>query len=663
MDARDVSPDLADGALLRRFAEAGDERAFALLVERHGGLVLGVACRSLQDRGEAEEAAQRVFIAFARKAPDLLGAPSVAAWLHRAATLESLKLRREQRRRHERIEAMSAKQIPGAEGEPESVWSGQLDEAMDKLGHKEREVLVMHFLEGRSFVEIARDLKLSADAVRKRSERALARMAHLLGRREAAVGAVALAALLTSQKAEALSPTLAKSWAAKSIASCTAPTGASLFTKTFIAMKTGKTGFILVALLAAALPISFQAARSAMLTPQAAPGAGGSVPVTGTRASHAAKRSKASLTADELADAFRRLESGAEPAPEVELALRRLVFTLDPAELKIARELLASVEKHERFREIALAVYARWAESEPREATAAAAAAMTRFGYYPLRGAFGTWAAVEPDAALGWLVQTGKEGSPFDLQFLAYEWTRKLVHENPESALNIAKSIGSSMPDWSSAVMQTVMEEWAQSDPAASQTWLEGALKDRTSAERDEAWVGWVKAAGATHPQDALAEAQRIEAGPRRNEAMWGVIWSWGRECPEAFHAYISQPGILEAWDADSVGTAAEALARNRVADAMRMSSRFGPGLKRDEFLDGVLRAALYVEPSQLAPVAAELSDDYVANVNTGAFNSFITEWAKRDPAATERWVNALPEGTRKVHGGMALQNAKGGKR
>lgn len=669
MDAREVSSQPADGVLLQRFVEAGDETAFARLVERHGGLVLGVAYRSLQNRSEAEEAAQRVFIAFARKAPDLSGTASVAAWLHRATTLESLKLRREHRRRAERIEAMNAKQIPGPEGQPENAWSGRLDEAMDKLGDKEREVVVMHFLEGRSFVEIARELKLSADAVRKRSERALARLAQLLGPREAAAGGAALATLLSAQKAQAVSPALAKAWAAESLAAHAAPAAATFFTQTLLAMKTGKTGFILVALLAAALPIGLQAARASFFTSQRGTGTTGTAPLAGTRGSTSAKAAREPLTADQLAEAFRRLESGPEPLPAVELALQRLIFALDPAELKIARELLGKVQKHERFSDIALATHARWAEIDPHEATAAAAAQMGPWGYAPLHGAFGTWADAEPDAALAWLIEAGKQqGGPFDLQFLAYQLTCRLVSEgDPETALRIAADIAAALPAWAVPVNQMLLNTWAQRDPEASRAWLEDSLKERSPVERDEAWVGWVKAAGAQHPEAALAAAPLIEAGPRRTEAVWDVIWSWGRERPDAFSAYVSQPGVLEDWDPDSVGTAGEALARNRVADAMRLIPRFGPGLKRDEFLDGILRSALFVEPSQLAPVAADLSDDYVAKVNTGAFNSFITEWAKRDPAATELWVNALPEGTRKVHAGMSLANAKaaeeGGKR
>lgn len=59
---------LHDGDLLKAFAETGDEAAFAAIVQRHGAMVQGVCLRILGDFHEAQDVAQAVFLALARKA-------------------------------------------------------------------------------------------------------------------------------------------------------------------------------------------------------------------------------------------------------------------------------------------------------------------------------------------------------------------------------------------------------------------------------------------------------------------------------------------------------------------------------------------------------------------------------------------------------------------
>ena len=80
--------DLSDGQLLERFAtDRGEaaELAFAVLVERHGPMVLRV-CRSvLADSADAEDAFQATFLVLVGKARGLWVRDSLGPWLHQVA--------------------------------------------------------------------------------------------------------------------------------------------------------------------------------------------------------------------------------------------------------------------------------------------------------------------------------------------------------------------------------------------------------------------------------------------------------------------------------------------------------------------------------------------------------------------------------------------------
>ena len=70
-----------DRQLLREYGEHGSEGAFQAIVERHLDLVFATARRGTNDNGAAQEIAQNVFIALARKAPWLQAEISVAGWI------------------------------------------------------------------------------------------------------------------------------------------------------------------------------------------------------------------------------------------------------------------------------------------------------------------------------------------------------------------------------------------------------------------------------------------------------------------------------------------------------------------------------------------------------------------------------------------------------
>src|SRR5215469_13729048 len=84
---------LPDRELIERFAVQRDEDAFAVLVRRHGPMVLRVCQRVLHDVHAAEDAFQAAFLLLSRKATSLRRADSVGCWLHGVAYRLSLKAR------------------------------------------------------------------------------------------------------------------------------------------------------------------------------------------------------------------------------------------------------------------------------------------------------------------------------------------------------------------------------------------------------------------------------------------------------------------------------------------------------------------------------------------------------------------------------------------
>ena len=93
-----------DTELLRRYAEEKSEAAFAELVRRHVDLVYVVALRRVGgDARLAQDVAQGVFTALARKAAALVRHPALGAWLFRSARFAAAQAMRAGKRRAVRV--------------------------------------------------------------------------------------------------------------------------------------------------------------------------------------------------------------------------------------------------------------------------------------------------------------------------------------------------------------------------------------------------------------------------------------------------------------------------------------------------------------------------------------------------------------------------------
>src|SRR3954470_3072407 len=94
-----------DNELLRQYATAKSEEAFAELVKRHVNLVYSAALRQVGgDAHLAHDVAQTVFTDLARKASSLSNRGSLTGWLYTSAYFAANKMARTETRRREREE-------------------------------------------------------------------------------------------------------------------------------------------------------------------------------------------------------------------------------------------------------------------------------------------------------------------------------------------------------------------------------------------------------------------------------------------------------------------------------------------------------------------------------------------------------------------------------
>lgn len=155
-----------------------DSVNFKELVLEHQNRVLNIIFRFLNNKEDAEDVAQDVFVTVYQNLPTFQGKAQLSTWIHRIAVNKSLDFRRK-RNRKKRLGEF--KQLTGFNdveekletpeaSNPHSVLESKeraliLKRAVDSLSKKQRTAIILNKYEGFSYQEVAAIMQTTLPAV------------------------------------------------------------------------------------------------------------------------------------------------------------------------------------------------------------------------------------------------------------------------------------------------------------------------------------------------------------------------------------------------------------------------------------------------------------------------------------------------------------------
>ena len=157
-------------------AESSDRDELVTLIAEHRDDAVRVARRLVRSDSEAEDLAQTAILNVLRRAEYIEDASHVKAYLLTSVrNLWRNQLRHQGGRRF--VGAEAAEQLPATEAGPEELALTALDAslartAFESLSDTSRQILLLRYVEGLGFLELAAQLGITAVAARQRAHRA-----------------------------------------------------------------------------------------------------------------------------------------------------------------------------------------------------------------------------------------------------------------------------------------------------------------------------------------------------------------------------------------------------------------------------------------------------------------------------------------------------------
>jgi RNA polymerase sigma factor (sigma-70 family) len=192
--------------LLQQFSRTGDAEAFSEITRRYAGLVYGTCLRVTGDVECARDATQETFFQLLKNAGRVSG--SLGGWLHQVATRRAVDLVRRDHARRRREEAFAAEAAQSNDGWAEV--SPLVDEAMTELEPALRDLLLRHFVQRESTVQMAAAEGVSQPTMSRRVEGALEQLRERLRKKGVGVAAAALGVMMAGAAQDAPAMVLAE---------------------------------------------------------------------------------------------------------------------------------------------------------------------------------------------------------------------------------------------------------------------------------------------------------------------------------------------------------------------------------------------------------------------------------------------------------------------
>jgi RNA polymerase sigma factor (sigma-70 family) len=210
---------LDDMELVREYAVGKSDQAFATIVARHIHLVYSAALRQLGDAQQAEEVTQAVFLILARKAGSLHRDTTLSGWLYQTAQFTAANARRAAIRQHRREQEAQMQFMQ--DHQTDDSWrrlAPVLEQAMSRLGQKERDAVILRYFENRTVGEVAAALRVNEAAAQKRVNRGTEKLRKILLKRGIPISAAVLSAAMGTNAVQAAPALLVSTVAAPSAA-------------------------------------------------------------------------------------------------------------------------------------------------------------------------------------------------------------------------------------------------------------------------------------------------------------------------------------------------------------------------------------------------------------------------------------------------------------